>query len=100
MSTDPVLISTVERLLAELHPAEARHGAAEAGFAAAVWDALVGTGLSGIGVPETAGGSGGTLADAVAVASMLASAAVPVPFAETALVGAPLLAATPAERIR
>ncbi len=93
MSADRVLVSTVERLLAERHPAGSRLSTGRAGFAPEVWTALEETGLCGIGVAEESGGSGGGLEDAAAVASLLAAAAVPVPYAETALVAGPMLAA-------
>ncbi|SEP28883.1 acyl-CoA dehydrogenase family protein [Trujillonella endophytica] len=58
-----------------------------------LWAALVETGLTGVGVPEDAGGSGGELADAVAVVRTLAAGAAAVPAAEQLLVAAPALLA-------
>lgn len=48
------------------------------------WPALVEGGLIGVGVPEEAGGSGGTLAEAATVLRVAAYHAAPVPLAETA----------------
>ncbi|GAA2579891.1 acyl-CoA dehydrogenase family protein [Actinomadura fulvescens] len=56
------------------------------------WPALEEAGLTGIGVPEDAGGSGGTLAEAAAVLRIAAYHAAPVPLAETAWLAGPLLA--------
>ncbi|RBY85107.1 acyl-CoA dehydrogenase family protein [Blastococcus sp. TF02A-26] len=58
-----------------------------------LWTALAEAGLTGVGVPEEAGGSGGELADAVAVVRTLAAGAGAVPVAEQLLVAAPALLA-------
>jgi len=58
-----------------------------------LWTALVETGLTGVGRPEEAGGSGGELADAVAVVATLAAGAAAVPMAEHLLVAGPALLA-------
>lgn len=50
----------------------------------AVWDRIVDLGLDGIGVPESCGGSGGTLADLAIVADGLAAAGVGTPLIESA----------------
>ncbi|MEU5879680.1 acyl-CoA dehydrogenase [Spirillospora sp. NPDC047279] len=60
--------------------------------AADPWPALVAAGLTGIGVAEEAGGSGGDLADAAAVLRIAAYHAAPVPLAETAWLAGMLLA--------
>jgi len=51
-----------------------------------LWAALAGAGLTGVGLDEDAGGSGGELADAVAVVGQLARGAAAVPVAEQLLV--------------
>ena len=58
-----------------------------------LWQALVDTGLTGVGVPEEAGGSGGEAADAVAIVRTLAAGAAAVPLAEQLLVAVPALLA-------
>ncbi|HEV7727323.1 MAG TPA: acyl-CoA dehydrogenase family protein [Modestobacter sp.] len=58
-----------------------------------LWSALAGAGLTGVGLPEEAGGSGGDLADAVAIVATLAQGAAAVPVAEQLLVAAPALLA-------
>ena len=60
---------------------------------AGLWTALAEAGLTGVGLPEEAGGSGGELADAVAVVRTLAAGAAAVPVAEQLLVAAPALLA-------
>jgi acyl-CoA dehydrogenase len=62
-----------------------------------LWTALVEAGLTGVGLPEEAGGSGGELADAVAVVATLASGAAAVPVAEQLLVAGPALVAADVE---
>ncbi|WP_029429754.1 acyl-CoA dehydrogenase family protein [Blastococcus sp. URHD0036] len=58
-----------------------------------LWKALVDTGLTGVGIAEEDGGSGGELADAVAIVRTLAAGAAAVPLAEQLLVAAPALLA-------
>ena len=60
---------------------------------ASLWAALAESGLTGVGLPEQAGGSGGELADAVAVVRTLAAGAAAVPVAEQLLVAAPAVLA-------
>jgi len=59
----------------------------------ALWAALAGAGLTGVGLAEEAGGSGGELADAVAVVAALARGAGAVPVAEQLLVAGPAVLA-------
>ncbi|MGY1778449.1 acyl-CoA dehydrogenase family protein [Geodermatophilus sp. SYSU D00804] len=58
-----------------------------------LWSTLAEAGLTGVGLPEDAGGSGGELADAVAVVRTLAAGAGAVPVAEQLLVAGPALVA-------
>ena len=58
---------------------------------AGLWSALAESGLTGVGLPEDAGGSGGELADAVAIVRTLAAGAAAVPIAEQLLVAGPAL---------
>ena len=60
---------------------------------AGLWSALAENGLTGVGLPEEAGGSGGELADAVAIVRTLAAGAGAVPAAEHLLVAGPALVA-------
>ena len=66
---------------------------AERRWDAGLWGALAEAGLTGVGLPEEAGGSGGELADAVAIVRTLAAGAAAVPVAEQLLVAGPALVA-------
>jgi acyl-CoA dehydrogenase len=88
---DPLLTRTVTDVLRDAcPPAGVRDH--EGRWFAAPWDALTQAGLTGIGVPEEAGGSGGTAADAAMVLRLVGRFAAPVPLAEHALLGGWLLA--------
>jgi acyl-CoA dehydrogenase len=58
-----------------------------------LWGTLAEAGLTGVGLPEEAGGSGGELADAVAIVRTLAAGAAAVPVAEQLLVAGPAVVA-------
>jgi len=58
-----------------------------------LWSALAEAGLTGVGLPEEAGGSGGELGDAVAIVRTLAAGAGAVPVAEQLLVAGPAVVA-------
>ncbi len=93
VAADPLLVETLTRLYSTTCTHETVQAAEASGWAAEVWDPLAGTGAPWISVPEAAGGSGGTLADAVAVLRLTGRWAAPVPVAETGLLGGWLLAA-------
>jgi acyl-CoA dehydrogenase len=57
------------------------------GWSSALWDELEKAELPLVGVPEAAGGAGGSLSDAAAVLRIAARHAAPVPLAETGLAG-------------
>ena len=61
-------------------------------WSAAVWSPLETAGYPYVSVPEEAGGSGGTIAEAAAVLEAAGAAAAPVPLAETGLLAGRLLA--------
>lgn len=79
-----LLEQTADRLLTASCPPEVVSGA-EDGWAPAVWAVLTETGLSAAGIPEAAGGSGGTVGDAGVLVRAAARHAAPVPLAETLL---------------
>ncbi len=58
-----------------------------------LWGSLAEAGLTGVGLPEPVGGSGGELADAVAIVRTLAAGAAAVPVAEQLLVAGPAVVA-------
>ena len=89
---DPVLVDAVTRLLGETATHRAVQAAEADGWAPALWEAFAGAGLPWISVPEEAGGSGGTLADALAVLWLVGAHGAPVPAAETGVLGGWLLA--------
>jgi acyl-CoA dehydrogenase len=83
---DELLIETIESLLAD-HCSPEQVGAAEGGMDAKLWSALTESGLATVGVAESAGGSGGSLHDAAAIAKAAGRYAAPVPLTETSLIG-------------
>ncbi|MGY1703624.1 acyl-CoA dehydrogenase family protein [Geodermatophilus sp. SYSU D00697] len=88
MSDQDLVVETVRDILAAHEPFTL---SAEQPWDAGLWADLVGTGLTGVGLPEEAGGSGGELPDAVAVVRTLAAGAAAVPLAEQLLVAGPAL---------
>jgi acyl-CoA dehydrogenase len=79
------LTATLRAVFAD-HPAEVTEG-----LPAKLWDTLSDLGLTRLTLPESAGGSGGSLADASALLLATGEAAAPVPIAETDLLGGWLL---------
>jgi acyl-CoA dehydrogenase len=87
MSTDTdLVVETVQDVLRSHEPFVLTP---ERSWDAGLWAALAGAGLTGVGLPEEAGGSGGELADAVAVVATRAAGAAAVPVAEQLLVAGP-----------
>jgi acyl-CoA dehydrogenase len=89
-SDQDLVVDTVRGLLARHEPFDPTP---ERRWDDALWAALAETGLTGVGLPEAAGGSGGELADAVAVVRTLAAGAGAVPVAEQLLVAGPAVVA-------
>ena len=83
--TDQLLVDTAERAFADTATFEAVQQAERDGWAPAVWDAAAAIGLPWIGVPEEAGGAGGTIGDAIEVLRVAGRHAAPIPLAETGL---------------
>jgi acyl-CoA dehydrogenase len=90
---DTLLVETVERLLDATATFEVVERAEADGWCATVWDGLAEAGFPWISVPAAAGGSDGTLADAMAVIRSAGRHAAPVPLAETGVLAGWLLAA-------
>lgn len=84
-TVDPLLIETIESMLGDLCQPEAI-GEAEGGLDAKLWSALTESGMATVGLPESIGGSGGTLHDAAAIAKAAGRFAAPVPLTELSLV--------------
>jgi acyl-CoA dehydrogenase len=90
LRADDLLVETVNGLFEDQCTPERTH-AAEGSLDAALWDTLVESGLSLVGVPEANGGSGGSFADAMAIVKAAGEFAAAVPIADT-IVGAMLIA--------
>lgn len=88
---DPLLVETVERLLADVCTPEVVEHAEVDGWSAPVWSALAESGFPLVGVSEEAGGSGGTLFDMAAILKSVGKYAAPVPIAETGMLAGWLL---------
>ncbi|MCW2577978.1 MAG: putative acyl-CoA dehydrogenase, partial [Modestobacter sp.] len=71
-SDTDLVVETVRDILSSFEPFVLT---AERPWDAGLWSALADAGLTGVGLPEEAGGSGGELADAVAVVATLAQGA-------------------------
>jgi acyl-CoA dehydrogenase len=87
-----LLAATTEALLGELCSHQAVQDAERTGWAPAAWTAVADMGLPWIGVPESAGGQGGSLLEALAVLRIAGRHALPLPLAETGPLGGWLLA--------
>src|SRR4051812_3230829 len=94
MSDQDLVVETVRDILAAHEPSMLTQ---ERPWDAELWAALADAGLTGVGLPEDLGGSGGELADAVAVVATLAAGAAAVPVAEQLLVAGPALVAAGVE---
>jgi acyl-CoA dehydrogenase len=90
MSDQDLVVETVQDILGGYPPFVL---AAERPWDDGLWGTLAEAGLTGVGLPEASGGSGGELADAVAVVRTLAAGAAAVPVAEQLLVAGPALVA-------
>jgi acyl-CoA dehydrogenase len=89
-----ILEETVARLLADFASVDAVMAAEDRGFSTDLWEALARSGLALVSVPESAGGSGGSLGDALSMLRLAGRHAAPVPLAETAVLAGWLAAST------
>ncbi|MDL5159074.1 acyl-CoA dehydrogenase family protein [Actinomycetospora termitidis] len=92
MSEIDELRDAVADVLRARSTAEALEAAERDGWAPDVWSALAEGGFATVAVPESAGGSGGSVAQACAVLEACGAASAPVPVAETGLLAGRLLA--------
>lgn len=83
---DPILIETVDRLLASLATHQEIENAEQTGWSSTIWTALCASGFTWVGIDESRGGSGGTTQDMAAVLYALGRSAAPVPVAETGFI--------------
>lgn len=93
MSTDAELVAeAVGELLRDLCGQETVAAAERTGWAPELWAALAEGRFPWVSVPESAGGAGGSIAEACAVLEQAGRYAAPVPLAETGLLAGWLLA--------
>ena len=95
---DELITETADRLFGELCTHEAVQAAEDTGGAPGIWEAFCDTGFDLIAVPEQAGGSGGTLAEAIEVLRLVGYHSAPIPAAENGILGGWLLASTGLKR--
>jgi acyl-CoA dehydrogenase len=93
MRADEMLVETVEALFSKEVTPE-RINSAEGSMDTALWTLVEDAGLTSVGVPESAGGMGGTLHDLVAIVRAAGYHAAPIPIGDT-LVAATLLHGQP-----
>ncbi|HEY7107495.1 MAG TPA: acyl-CoA dehydrogenase family protein [Acidimicrobiia bacterium] len=86
-----LLLETAERAFAKTCTHDAVQHAERDGWAPRIWDTAAGIGLPWVGVPEAAGGAGGSLGDALGVLGVAGHHAAPIPLAETGLLAGWLL---------
>jgi acyl-CoA dehydrogenase len=90
--SDPMLIQAAEDVFADVCTHDALHAAERDGWSPAAWSAVSQMGLPWVSVDEEAGGQGGELEDALAVLRVAGRYALPLPLAETGVLGGWLLA--------
>ncbi len=88
-----LLADTAQRLFAAHVTQKTLEAARNGGWSEPLWQELERAQLPLVGVPEAAGGAGGTLSDAAVVLRIAARHAAPVPLAEALLAGALLAGA-------
>ncbi len=91
---DPLVTETAHRLFSEICDHESIQTAEAKGQAPEIWDAFAETGFPWISIDEDAGGSGGSLLDALEVLRLVGYHAAPIPAAETGILGGWLLASS------
>ncbi len=90
-TVDELLTDSAEHLFASTCTFDAVQAAEGQGWAPEIWQAVADAGFAWIGLPESAGGSGGSLLDAAEVVRIAGANAAPIPLAETAMLGGWLL---------
>ncbi len=86
-TVDPLLTETATDLFASTCDFDEVQASEAAGWSEAVWAPVNEAGFTRIGLPESAGGSGGTLTDAAEVLRVAGAHAAPIPLAETMMLG-------------
>ncbi|MEE2059120.1 acyl-CoA dehydrogenase family protein [Rhodococcus artemisiae] len=93
VTVDPILADTALQMFAEYCTPERLEQAEKSGWSSDLWSVLEASGLTRVGISESAGGSGGTPAEAAEMVRLAAYSSAPVPLAETVLLAGPLLEA-------
>lgn len=86
-TVDPLLTETATDLFAATCTFDEVQASEAAGWSESVWAPVHEAGFTRIGLPESAGGSGGTLTDAAEVLRVAGAHAAPIPLAETMMLG-------------
>jgi len=86
-TSDNIVIETTRRIFADLGDPQTVNAAADDAWKAGLWQALEEAGLTLAWVPEAAGGTGASVADAFDIARISGQYAVPVALVETLLAG-------------
>lgn len=90
-TVDALITDTADRLFGELCTHDAIQAAEDSGGAGDIWAAFAETGFPWVSLDADAGGSGGTLQDALEVLRLVGYHAAPIPAAETGILGGWLL---------
>jgi acyl-CoA dehydrogenase len=93
VQVDAALVASIDRLLVSSCTFDVVEQAERDGWCASVWDHLAEAGYPWVSIPEEAGGSGGSVTDALDVVRAVGRHAAPVPIAETSVLGGWLIAA-------
>ena len=96
-TVDPLITETADRLLSQTCDHESIQRAEAEGGAPEIWDAFAETGFPWISINEEAGGSGGSLLDALEVLRLVGYHAAPIPAAENGVLAGWLLGASKQE---
>ena len=86
-TSDSIVVDTTRRIFADLCDPQAVNAATDHAWKAKLWQALEEAGLTLAWVPEEAGGTGASVADAFDIARISGQFAVPVALGETLLAG-------------
>ena len=89
-----LLLDTLTRIFADHCDQKTVETAKQTGFARDLWNVLEQAEVPLIGVPESAGGAGGTWSDAAAVLHLAGKFSAPVPLAETGFIAGWMLSAS------
>ncbi|MFJ8996221.1 acyl-CoA dehydrogenase family protein [Streptomyces sp. NPDC102279] len=92
-AVDPLLTDTARRLLSSHGGAQGPADAERDSWSELMWHGLTDSGLVGVGIAESDGGSGGSVLDAAELVRLSGYCAAPVPLAETTFIAAPAVVA-------